>query len=162
MAVLLAALLTMAAAFPLLASAADTFRPFKLKSVDGGERKLADVLGKATLVVFFFPSCAYCKVSLPEVHRLQDSYKEHGLTGVWINVLPQEDRLIPDWRARNGFTAPILLGGRSVQRDYDLTMTPTHYLLDASGRVLFKQAGYTRGDEKVLEQRIRQALALSP
>ena len=41
-------------------------------------------------------------------------------------------------------------------------MTPTHYLLDAGGRVLFKQSGYTRGDEKVLEQRIRQALALSP
>ena len=162
MGVLLAALLAVAAALPMLASAADKFRPFKLKSVDGGERKLADVLGKATLVVFFFPTCGYCKVSLPEVQRLQDSYKEHGLTAVWINVLPEEDRLIPDWRARNGFTAPILLGGRSVQRDYDLTMTPTHYLLDAGGRVLFKQAGYTRGDEEVLEQRIRQALALSP
>ena len=111
MGVLLAAWLAAAAALPMLASAADKFRPFKLKSVDGGERKLADVLGKATLVVFFFPSCGYCKVSLPEVQRLQDSYKEPGLTVVWINVLPEEDRLIPDWRARNGFTAPMLLGG---------------------------------------------------
>jgi peroxiredoxin len=162
MGVWLAALLAVAAALSMPAGAAEKFRPFKLKSVDGGERKLADVLGKATLVVFFFPTCAYCKVSLPEVQRLQDTYKEHGLTAVWINVLPQEDRLIPDWRARNGFTAPILLGGRSAQHDYELTMTPTHYLLDAGGRALFKQAGYTRGDEKVLEQRIRQALALSP
>ena len=162
MGVLLAALLAMGGALPIAAGAAEKFRPFKLKSVDGGERKLADVLGKATLVVFFFPTCAYCKVSLPEVQRLQDTYKEHGLTAVWINVLPQEDRLIPDWRARNGFTAPILLGGRSAQRDYDLTMTPTHFLLDAGGRVLFKQAGYTRGDEQMLEQRIRQALAPLP
>ena len=95
MGVLLAALLAAAAALPMPAGAAEKFRPFRLKSVDGGERKLADVLGKATLVVFFFPTCAYCKVSLPEVQRLQDRYKEHGLTAVWINVLPQEDASSP-------------------------------------------------------------------
>jgi thiol-disulfide isomerase/thioredoxin len=144
------------------AGAAETFKPFKLKSVEGKETRLADVLGKATVVVFFFPTCGFCKISLPEAQKLHDAYRDRGLSMVWINVVPEEDRLIPDWRVKNGFTVPVLLGGRSAQNDYKLKMTPTHYLLDPTGRVLFKQAGFTHGDEKVLEQQIQRALAPGP
>jgi hypothetical protein len=76
--------------------------------------------------------------------------------------VPREDRLIAGWREKNGFTVPTLLGGRSAQNDYRVTMTPTHYLLDAKGDVLFTQAGFKPGDEKALEQQIQRALALTP
>jgi hypothetical protein len=39
-----------------------------------------------------------------------------------------------------------------------LTMTPTYYLLDARGNVLSRHAGYKAGDERALEQEIRQTL----
>jgi thiol-disulfide isomerase/thioredoxin len=104
-------------------SAAEKFKPFKLKTLDGTQTSFADVLGRATLVVFFFPTCTYCNAVLPEIQRLNDTYKEHGLSTVWINVLPQQERLIPEWRAKRGYTVPVLLGGRSIQRDYDLIMT---------------------------------------
>jgi peroxiredoxin len=156
--VMLCALLLLA---PLPASAADAFKPFKLKTLEGGELKLADVLGKATLVVFFFPRCPHCNAALPEIQKLHDSYMGQGLSTVWINVVPDEERLIADWRARGGFTVPVLLGGRSVQSDYKLVMTPTHYLLDSEGRVLSRHAGYTPGDEKGLEQEIQHALGLA-
>lgn len=83
----------------------------------------------------------------------------HGLSMVSINVVPQEERLIADWRTNHGYTVPILLGGRSVQSDYKLTMTPTHYLFDSQGKVLSRHAGYKPGDEKNLEREIQQALA---
>jgi hypothetical protein len=57
------------------------------------------------------------------------------------------------------FTVPVLLGGRSVQNDYRLVMTPTHDLLDARGTVLSRHAGYKAGDEKTLERDIQRALA---
>jgi len=153
-------LATVALQHPTLA--AENFKAFKLKSIEGKETRLADILGKATVVVFFFPTCGFCKASLPEAQKLHDAYKDRGLSMVWINVVPQEDRLIPDWRAKNGFSVPVLLGGRSAQNDYKLTMTPTHYLLDPEGKVLFKQAGFTHGDEKVLEQQIQRALTPAP
>jgi peroxiredoxin len=144
------------------AAAAEKFKPFKMKTLEGAQKSLSDVLGKATLVVFFFPTCPFCNAAFPEIQKLHDSYKDRGLSMVWINVVPEEERLIADWRTRHGYTVPVLLGGRSVQNDYKLVMTPTHYLLDSQGKVLSSHAGYTAGDEKGLEREIQQALAAVP
>jgi len=157
--VLLAVLLLAAVAVQDRVAAAESFKPFKLKALDGSQRSLPDVLGKATVVVFFFPSCQYCNAAFPEVQKIYDAYKDRGLSMVWINVVPDEEPLIAGWRATHGYTVPVLLGGRSVQDDYKLRMTPTHYLLDSRGKVLSKHAGYTAGDEKALERDIQQALA---
>ena len=141
------------------AVAADSFKPFRLKALDGAETRLSDVIGRATLVVFFFPTCIYCNAAFPSIQRLHDTYKDQGLSMVWINVLPEEERLIAAWRMKHGYTVPVLLGGRSVQRDYSLTMTPTYYLLDSRANVLSRHAGYKPGDERDLARDIQQALA---
>jgi len=157
---LLCVLLVAAVALPQIASAGETFKPFKkLKTLDGSQQSLADVLGaKATLVVFFFPTCPYCNAAFPEVQKIYDRHKTQGLSMVWINVLPDEEKLISPWRTEHGYTVPVLLGNRSVARDYDLRMTPTHFLLDAKGQVLSTHAGYVAGDEKTLERDIQHAL----
>src|SRR6187431_3437605 len=87
-------------------AAAEKLRPFKLKSLEGPERTLSDVLGKATLVVFFFPTCPYCNAAFPKVQKLYDTYREQGLSMVWINVVPDEQKLIADWRTKHGYTVP--------------------------------------------------------
>jgi peroxiredoxin len=148
-------------AIPVRIDAAEKFRPFKLKALDGTERSLADVQGKATLIVFFFPTCRYCNAAFPSMQELHDAYKDRGLSMVWINVIPEEDRLIRDWLANNGYTVPVLLGGRSTQNAYRLTTTPTHYLIDERGQVLSRQAGFKPGDEIALERAIDAALTAS-
>ena len=151
--------LILAAALAIPSSAAaEKLKPFKLKTVDGVEKTLADVLGKATLVVFFFPTCPYCNAAFPKVQKLYDTYREQGLSMVWINVVPDERKLIPEWRAKHGYTVPVLLGGRSTPNEYKVRMTPTHYLLDAHGEILSKQDGFNPGDEVRLEQQIQKAL----
>jgi thioredoxin-related protein len=139
---------------------AENFKPFTLKTLEGDERSLSQVMGRnATLVAFFFPTCQYCNAAFPLVQKIYNANKDRGLSMVWINVLPDEQKLIADWRASHSYTATILLGSRSVAEDYDLRMTPTHVLLDAKGKVLWKHAGYKPGDEKEIEGRIRQALS---
>jgi thiol-disulfide isomerase/thioredoxin len=149
-----------ALATPQPVTAAESFKPFKkLKRLDGSPQSLGDVLGpKATLVVFFFPTCPYCNAAFPEVQKIYDRYRGQGLSMVWINVLPDEEKLIAPWRAQHGYTVPVLLGNRSVANDYNLRTTPTHFLLDAKGAVLSTHAGYSAGDEKTLERDIQQAL----
>ena len=138
---------------------AEKLKSFKLKTLDGVQKTLPDVLGrKATLVVFFFPTCPYCNAAFPEVQKIYHRYKDRGLSMVWINVLPDEEKLIAPWRAEHGYTAPVLLGNRSVANDYKLRMTPTYFLLDAKGAVLSTHAGYSAGDEKTLARDIQQAL----
>jgi peroxiredoxin len=140
------------------AANAEKLKSFKLKTLDGAEKTLPDVLGKATLVVFFFPTCPYCNAAFPKVQKLYDTYRDQGLAMVWINVVPDEQRLIADWRTKHGYTVPILLGSRSTPNDYKLRMTPTHYLLDGRGEILSRQDGFNPGDEVRLEQQIQKAL----
>jgi hypothetical protein len=61
-------------------------------------------------------------------------------------------------------TVPVLVGGSqdSLQRDYRINSTPTTYLLGEKGQVLFHQDGYKPGDEKILEDRIAEALIAAP
>ena len=139
----------------------EPFKPFKLKTLDKQEKTLSDVLGpKGTLVVFFFPTCKYCHDALPEMQKLHDTYRARGLSMVWINALPQEEKLIPKWQADRGYSVPILVGAsvRAIDKDYRVAMTPTHYLLDAGGRVVSTRGGFRPGDEKKLEQEILDLL----
>jgi thiol-disulfide isomerase/thioredoxin len=142
-------------------AAAEKFKPFTLKTPDGHSQPLASVLaaGKATLVVFFFPTCPYCNAAFPHVQKLYETYKPQGLSMVWVNVVPDEEKQIGPWQMQHGYTVPVLLGKSSTPEDYNLRMTPTHVLLDGKGDVLWKHAGYTPGDENTLEQQIQQALA---
>ena len=142
----------------------DKFKPFKLKTLDGTQKTLQDFQNKATLVEFFYPRCPYCNVALPEIQKIYDKYKDRGLSVVWINVLPEENKLIAKWQEEHHFTVPVLIGAsqESLQRDYRLIATPTSYLLGEKGEVLLYQSEYKSGDEKVLEAKIAEALNIAP
>jgi peroxiredoxin len=140
--------------------AADKFKPFKLKTLDGTTKTLQDFANKATLVAFYYPTCAYCNLALPEVLKIYDRYKDQGLSYVIINVKPQENKLIAGWQEKYNIIVPVLIGASqdSLIDDYHLTMTPTHYLLGIKGEVLLRQNGYNRGDEKTIEAKIQESL----
>ena len=139
----------------------DSFKPFKLKTLAGAHKSLPDILGETTLVVFFYPTCPYCNVAAPEIQRLQDAYTREGLSVVYVNIYPDEQKLVSAWLSEHGYTAPVLVGAKleDVQRDYGVSATPTHYLLDRTGKILSKGSGYTPGDASALEQQIKDALA---
>ena len=158
-----ASLTAIAAPAPRAIAAGGSLKPFKLKTLDGAPRTLANVLGKATLVVFFYPTCPFCNAAAPDIQRLHDTYKAQGLSVVYINTYPGEEKLVPGWLDTHRYTVPVLVGARldDMQRDYGVEATPTHYLLDAKGQVLSKHSGYQAGDSVALEQEIKNALKIA-
>ena len=114
------------------------------------------------MVSFFFPRCPYCNVELPEEQKIYDKYKDKGLSMVWINIVPEEEELVAGWQLKRHLTVPVLVGAsqESLQRDYRVAATPTTYLLGAKGEVLLYQGGYKPGDEKTLQAKIAQVLAV--
>lgn len=146
------------------ASAGD-FKPFALRTPAGKAASFADVKGKkATLVVFFFPSCGYCSVAYPAMQKLRDDYHERGLELVWVNTIPDQEENVPAWIEKHGATVPVLVGAtqKSLERDYGLRMTPTIVLVDGNGKVRYKRAGYKKGDEAKLDREIREVLTPAP
>ena len=152
------------ASAPRPAAPTEKFKAFNLKTLDGTKKTLQDFASKATVVSFFFPRCPYCNVELPEVQKMYDKYKDKGLSMVWINILPEEEKLIAAWQQEHHVTVPILVGASqdSLMKDYKLSSTPTTYILGEKGDVLFKESGYKPGDEKVLDIKIAQALNITP
>jgi cytochrome oxidase Cu insertion factor (SCO1/SenC/PrrC family) len=136
------------------------FKPFSLRTLDGKKKTLRDFSNKLTLVNFFYPRCPFCNAELPEIQKIYDRYKETGLSVVWINILPEEENLIPGWQMAKNFTVPVLVGATqdSVLRDYRINATPSTYLLDQNGKVILHQDGYKPGDEKTLESQIETIL----
>lgn len=145
------------------AVAPSSFKPFALRTLDGKKATLKDFANRATLVNFFFPSCPYCNVELPIIQRLYAKYKDRGLSVVWINILPEEEKLIAGWQMAKNLTVPVLVGGSqaSLQRDYRIESTPSTYLLDERGGILYWKDGYAPGDEKTLEMKIASALGIT-
>ncbi|MGO9258584.1 MAG: TlpA family protein disulfide reductase [Bryobacteraceae bacterium] len=139
---------------------ASGFKPFNLKTLDGTKKTLQDFSNKLTLVSFFFPRCPVCNLELPEIQKIYDKYKDKGLSAVWIDILPEETGLIAGWQMVKNFTVPVLVGAsqESLQKDYRINATPATYLLDDRGQVVFHADGYTTGDEKILEGKIREML----
>ena len=109
---------------------------------------------------FFFPTCAFCNAEFPHLRTLVERYKSQGLSVVLINVVPGENKLIAGWLEKNQYDFPVLTGASqaSLQRDYKLKSTPTHFLLDAAGNILYTRTGYKSGDDDAMEQQVQAAL----
>ncbi len=82
---------------------------------------------------------------------------------VAINVTPGQDKQLPEWRAKGGYTFPILLSEKDFARNtYGVNGAPTNLLLDSDRKMVFRHLGYGAGAEKRMEAEIRELLGLDP
>jgi hypothetical protein len=100
------------------------------------------------------------------VQALADKYHEQGLAVVAVQMTPEQDELVPEWRARGKYSLPIVLvptaaGGHEgfTSTRFGVIGAPANLLLDANRRVVFRHLGSSLG---VLENEIRFLLGLSP
>ncbi len=88
-------------------------------------------------------------------------YQDRGMAMVAINVVPEQDPLVPGWIEAGGYTFDVLVGASTEEifRDYGMTGAPLTFLLDADGKILARWDGYQPGAETAVEERIQAALA---
>jgi hypothetical protein len=81
---------------------------------------------------------------------------------VAINTNPSQDSQLPEWRTKGKYTFPVLLssGNDFVRTNYGVSGTPTNFILNADGRLVFRHLGYGPGNEKTMEVEIRELLGL--
>jgi predicted TIM-barrel enzyme len=59
----------------------------------------------------------------------------------------------------NDFDVPTAFDTAGVARQYGIMGTPTEYLLDGNGRIVWRKYGYAVGEEVELERKIADLLA---
>ncbi|MEO8377078.1 MAG: TlpA disulfide reductase family protein [Candidatus Sumerlaeota bacterium] len=115
----------------------------------GEKISTTDYAGKVIVVDFWATWCPPCVAAVPEMNRLQDSYKDRvQFIGVSL------DRSINDLRRfqdKNGAGYPSIFdGGQKLAQLYAIRSIPTVAIIDTKGSVRF--VGYPTQLEKNLKQ----------
>lgn len=77
-----------------------------------------------------------------------------------INIVSNQESLVPRWAEQHGITFPILLGAdtNQVVSDYRLVSTPLNLILNSEGRIVDRLDGYGPGANERLRSQVLTAL----
>ena len=117
--------------------------PFSLVSLDGKRFTQDDMIGKATLVIFWASWCGTCRHELPKAHRLQAAMAGRPFQIIAVGF-QDEPANIRRYAASHPdiFTFPVFYdrGNRMAAR-FGARVTPTLFLFDKSGELVVPYRG---------------------
>jgi thiol-disulfide isomerase/thioredoxin len=136
---------------------------FAVKTPNGEELKLADVLNgkKAVLLNFWFLGCQPCRMEFSILQKLYEENRAKGFDILAVNYGDSAEA-IAKFIKEKGYTMPIGVGGRGDDfpgNAYQVDVYPTNFLIDATGKILWREAGF---DEAKLRTAVERALGGAP
>ena len=135
---------------------------FVLNDLSGKPHRLSDYFPEhAVLINFWATWCVPCVKELPHLQGFQDRYGGQGLQVLAVSIDgPDRSAVVASFIGRYGLTVPILLDTKSeVIPLFNPSLNlPYTVLLDRDGTIRYVHQGYSPGDERVLEQRIKAVL----
>lgn len=151
----------LALVLPLAASAQQVGQPAPPFDLPGAGKpvRLAELKGKVVYLDFWASWCAPCKQSFPWMNEMQAKYGAQGLQVVGVAVDAKRsdaEEFLKGSPAQ--FTVAFDTKGE-WPKAYAIKGMPSSFLIGPDGRVLLAHTGFKDADKKVLEERIRAALA---
>ena len=139
---------------------------FHLVAETGKTTRISDYRGKVVLLNFWATDCGGCVLEIPSFIELEAAYKHRAFTAVGISMdISYENLKDADeaWGKARPFVAshkinyPILMGYKSIYKEYALTELPDTFLIDKSGRIAAVYVGVVNKDN--VEANIRRLLS---
>jgi peroxiredoxin len=120
---------------------------FSLKSLDGKEYSLQDLLTRGPVLAAFFKiSCPVCQFTFPFLERI---YKRYGRGNVTFLGISQDDtRATKEFADEYGVSFTMLLdaAGYPASNAYGITNVPTTFLIDTNGVVKLTCDGFNKDE----------------
>lgn len=113
---------------------------FTLTTLQGEPVRLSDFRGKTVLLHFWATWCGVCRQEVGALNSLADSLDDDQ---VLVTIVADGDdrAAVERFVAERGVRYPVLLGNDELVAAYRVSMFPTNYFVDPSGRI----AGSTVG-----------------
>jgi thiol-disulfide isomerase/thioredoxin len=114
------------------------------------------------MLIFWSIFCEPCRAEMPMIQGTFEKYKDQGLEVLAVALDGDLVENIKQFAKQGGYTFRILLdeeddeGSLVVAENFMVPGTPTIYVVDTKGKVVFSKVG--RVDEVVLHKAIEGAL----
>lgn len=137
---------------------------FTLSDAARGERhSLSKALQHGPVIIGIYKSsCAASKTYFPFLEKIYQAYPRDRLT-VW-GIAQDSSNISRSFARRIGVTFPILIDENhyATSRDYGIMATPTVFLIDPSGTVVWQAMGFQKPVMEDLSVRTAELLRLEP
>src|SRR5579872_361611 len=122
---------------------------FMIPSPSGGNVALADALKdkKAVLINFWFYANSACKKVFPQLQRLYTELRSKGLEVIAVDNSDPKD-VVKKYVADNRYNFLVGLGNKTATQStdvpslYGVTDYPTNYIVDSTGKVVWRSVGF--------------------
>ncbi len=137
---------------------------FALNDAENEEpHDLADALKRGPVLLGIYKSsCQASKTAFPFLEKIHQAYPDGELT-VW-GIAQDSPNVTRSFIRRVGVSFPILVDDNdyAVSRAYDIMATPTIYLIDRSGMVVWQGMGFQKPAMDELSAKVAELLGTTP
>ena len=119
-----------------------TAADFVLKDLSGKPERFRKFKGKVVLLNFWATWCPPCRVEMPSMERLYQTYRADGFVVVAISIDRAPAAKVKAFVKELGLSFPVLHDrDSSIARLYSVPGVPTSYLIGARGRIAYRAVG---------------------
>jgi peroxiredoxin len=132
---------------------------FTLSSLESGEVKLADHLGKAIVLFFFGNNCPSCKSAAPNIESMLHSpFKDRtDYVILGLDTWNGNSSSVQAFKTGTSVTFPLLLNASAVATAYGTTYDRL-VVIDKAGNVAFKGTRGAGSDVSVVKEKVEEIL----
>jgi len=115
----------------------------KLYPLDNRPLSLQDLQGKPVLVTFWATSCTGCVKEIPHLIELHNKFSPRGLNIVAIAMSYDPPNHVTELvkRRQIPYVVTLDINDNASKAFGDVKLTPTSFLISASGRIVMKKIG---------------------
>jgi cytochrome oxidase Cu insertion factor (SCO1/SenC/PrrC family) len=119
---------------------------FLLTDVDGKNFKLSDYRGKVVVLEFMQTTCEYCQAQEPRMKELRSRFPG-DVVMVIISINPGDtEEILRQYRDQNLVGWIAIRDTSEVSSAYNVSGTPTIFIIDKNGDIAFQHVGFTDSD----------------
>lgn len=135
--------------------------PFDLRGPAGEPQRLVDHLGKPIILNFWATWCPPCRAEMPAMQRAHEEVADEGIAVIAINV-GEDAETVNQFLAEMPIDFPIPLDlDSAVVQSYPVKGLPTTFVIDPTGRLVYRASGEREWDDPALLDQVR-ALKTNP